>query len=156
MKQWVLAGFVFAVAMIGAAQATAFIWSEPPVWAPWLFMLGTVASLITAMAIGASRYGGMGPLGWVFGLVFLILAGGFGAALALPPADPVDPTLWFGLPPRAAIILYGVGFLPFLIVPLAYALTFERNTLRPEDWERVLEAAARYRGEHDRKPEVLR
>jgi len=145
VKRIMLIGFLASIILIGVAQGTGFVWEEPPVWAPWLFMLGTTTSLVTIMAVGASRHGHLGRMRWIFGTVFLILAVGFGVALALPPADPADPTLWLGLPPRAAVILYGVGFLPFLVVPLSYALTFERNTLREEDWARVREAAERYR-----------
>ena len=57
--------------------------------------------------------------------MWLVLAVGFGAVLLLHPASPTDPTLWLGLPPRAAVILYGIGILPALVLPLAYALTFD-------------------------------
>jgi hypothetical protein len=99
------------------------------------------------MGVGAARHGHLGRMRWIFAGVFLVLVVGFGVALALPPADPADPTLWLGLPPRAAVIMYGVGLLPFLAVPISYALTFDRNTLREEDWARVREAADRYRDE---------
>jgi len=147
MKRMMLIGFVVAIILIAAAQASGFFWEEPPTWAPWLFMVGTTMSLVTIMGVGASRRGHLGRMRWILGGVFLILIVGFGVALALPPADPADPTLWLGLPPRAAVILYGVGLLPFLAVPVSYALTFDRNTLREEDWERVREAAVRYRDE---------
>ncbi|HEX9084509.1 MAG TPA: hypothetical protein VF836_07205, partial [Gemmatimonadaceae bacterium] len=46
-------------------------------------------------------------------------------------------TLWLGLPVRAAIVIYGVGLLPIIVLPIAYALTFETQTLSAEDVERV-------------------
>jgi len=41
------------------------------------------------------------------------------------------------LPARAAIVIYGVGLLPIVVLPIAYALTFETQTLSAEDVERV-------------------
>jgi hypothetical protein len=35
------------------------------------------------------------------------------------------------------VVLFGIGFLPLLVAPVAYALTFEEQTLRPGDLERV-------------------
>ena len=46
-------------------------------------------------------------------------------------------TLWLGLPARAAIVIYGIGLLPIVVLPVAYALTFESQTLTAEDIERV-------------------
>jgi hypothetical protein len=62
---------------------------------------------------------------------------GFGAALALPATEGPLSTLWLGLPARAAIVIYGVGLLPIVVLPVAYALTFETQTLSAEDVERV-------------------
>ena len=38
---------------------------------------------------------------------------------------------------RAAIVIYGIGLLPIIVLPVAYALTFEAMTLSAEDLERV-------------------
>jgi hypothetical protein len=67
--------------------------------------------------------------------------GGFGAALIMPAESATEIVLWLGLPPRAAVILYGIGLLPLFLVPLAYAFTFEEQTLSDADLERVLEVA---------------
>ena len=67
----------------------------------------------------------------------MVLVIGFGAALALPATEGPLSTLWLGLPARAAIVIYGVGLLPIVVLPLAYALTFETQTLSAEDVERV-------------------
>jgi hypothetical protein len=69
--------------------------------------------------------------------VVLVLAIGFCAALALPSTEGPLSRLWLGLPARAAIIIYGVGLLPIIILPVAYAMTFETLTLSAEDLERV-------------------
>ncbi|MBA2239290.1 MAG: hypothetical protein H0W24_11405, partial [Lysobacter sp.] len=57
--------------------------------------------------------------------------------------------LLFGLPQRAAIIVYGVGLLPTLVLPVAYALTFEAQTLRDEDLERVRAVGRAWRAAQD-------
>ena len=66
---------------------------------------------------------------------------GFCAALALPATESPLSKLWLGLPARAAIVIYGIGLLPIIVLPVAYALTFETQTLNAEDVERVRELA---------------
>lgn len=137
-KRLALLLFVLAVVLIAVSYASAFLPGDPPAWAPWLLAAGTCLSLVSIMAVGASRDGRIGPrLAAAFGLVLLIVGGGFAVLLALPATDPADPTLWLGLPPRAAVLLYGVGLLPFFIVPVAYAWTFDTFTLSEVDLERV-------------------
>lgn len=130
-----VAGFLASVLAVAAAYASAFLPGGPPGWAPWLMVAGVAGSLVTVMALGAWRGGSVGPLAPVFGFVFAVLVGGFGAALELPGAGADG--LWLGLPPGAAVVLYGVGLLPLFVVPVAYALSFDRFTLDDEDWERV-------------------
>lgn len=90
------------------------------------------------MILGAVRSNqGLGRLAIPFALVVLVLAIGFGAALALPGGESAVTRLWLGLPPRAAIVIYGVGLLPILVLPVAYALTFESQTLSASDVEKV-------------------
>lgn len=126
---------------VAAAYASAFL----PEWArgagSWLMVAGTAGSLVSAMALGAARDGRLGVLGPVFLFVFLVLAGGFGAALAVGSPSGGDAGLFLGLPAGAALVLYGVGLIPLTVVPLAYALTFDRMTLDPGDWERIRERA---------------
>lgn len=141
-KRFALLLFVLAMVLIAAAYASAFLPGEPPWWAAWLLAAGTCLSLVTMMVMGAARDGRIGTrLASAFGLVLLVVGGGFTALLALPAADPGDPTLWAGLPPRAAVLLYGIGILPFFIVPVAYAWTFDELTLSEADLERVRSAA---------------
>ena len=90
------------------------------------------------MILGAARgRRGIGPLKIPFAFVVAMLVIGFGAALALPATEGPLSTLWLGLPARAAIVIYGVGLLPIVVLPIAYALTFETQTLSAEDVERV-------------------
>lgn len=138
-------GLFASTVAVAAGYATAFFVQPPPAVGSWLMAVGTAGALVSAMALGAARDGRLGPLGPVFLFVFLVLAGGFGAALLV--GDPEGPAvaieLFLGLPAGAALILYVVGILPLLVVPLAYAATFERMTLDEEDWEEIREAARR-------------
>jgi hypothetical protein len=139
-KRLALAVLVLSTLAIAAAYASSFLPGGAPPWAAWVMALGTSAIMVASMALGAARRGSVGRLGLPFAGVFLILAGGF-AAVMLLPAEAPDAPLYFGLPLRAAIVLLGVGLLPLLFLPLAYALTFEEMTLSEEDLERVRRAA---------------
>lgn len=127
---------------IAAAYASAFLPGDPPAWAPWSLALGTATVMVSAAALGAVRADrGLGRLKLPFALAFLIVAGGFALVLSMPGADPANPTLFLGLPPRAAVVLLGIGLLPLLVMPVAYALTFDDMTLGEDDLARVREAA---------------
>ena len=132
--------------MIAAAYASAFLPGDPPAWSAWAMGIGTATVMVAAMALGAARQGGIGRLKLPFAFTFLVLAGGFCAVLALPP-EPVGAPLFLGLPLRAAIVLIGIGLLPLLVLPVAYALTFDEMTLSDEDLARVRAAALHLRAE---------
>jgi hypothetical protein len=90
------------------------------------------------MILGAARgTHGVGPLKIPFAFVIVTLAVGFCAALIMPATESPASTLWLGLPARAAIVIYGIGLLPIVVLPVAYALTFESQTLTAADIERV-------------------
>ncbi|AHG91267.1 hypothetical protein J421_3730 [Gemmatirosa kalamazoonensis] len=142
-----IALLVAATLAIAVAYASAFRTAGPPGWAAWLLATGVPLALVGVMVLGAARAGRLpGTLGAAFALVGLMLAGGFCLALALPAAGAgeTEPLL-LGLPRRAAIIVYGVGLLPVFVLPAAYALTFDAQTLRDEDLARVREAAVSWR-----------
>jgi hypothetical protein len=126
------------IAAIAAGYAGAFAKTGTPVWAPWLLAFGIPLALGAIMILGALRGSkGIGSLKIPFALVMLILAIGFAAALALPPTEGPLSQLWLGLPARAAIVIYGIGLLPIIILPIAYAMTFADMTLSAADLERV-------------------
>lgn len=128
-----LPAFVLAICAIAVAYASAFFPGGAPAWAPWAMALGTALSMVSVMALGASRRGeSLGALGWVFAATFLLVAGGFSLALGLSPSTAGEP-VWLGLPRRAAILVYGIGLLPVFLLPIAYALTFDRMTLSEAD-----------------------
>jgi hypothetical protein len=131
---------------ITAAYGSAFLPGPPTAWAPWALGIGTAVVMVAASALGAARRdGALGRLKLPFALVFAILAGGFALVLSLPPVDAADPALFLGLPTGAAVVLLGIGLLPLLVLPIAYALTFDEMTLNEADWERIRAAADAYR-----------
>jgi len=141
-----LAGAVLGTVGIALAYASAF--APPPVaaWGPWVMAVALPVTMVALMTLGVVRDDRrLGRLRAPVALVFLLVTGGFLLALALPAEGP-DAPLWFGVPPRAAVILYGVGLLPLFILPLAYALTFDDLTLSDADIARV-RAARRPEGE---------
>lgn len=146
-KKLARTALVLAALLIAAAYGSAFRADGVAEWAPWALALGSPLAFVALMVLGAARNGRIGSLAWPFALVFVVLAGGFVWVLLRPPADPTAPELWLGLPPRAAIVLYGIGLVPMLLVPVAYALTFDEMTLSDADLERVRRAAARRRAE---------
>ena len=146
MTQRVSLGVIAAAALVlGLSYASAFLPGGPPAWIGWPFAIATSASLTAAMVLGASRPGGgVGRLAVPFAAVFALLVLCFGLALLEPTPAAGDP-LWLGLPRGAALVLYGVGLLPLLVLPLAYALTFESQTLSEQDLARVRREAAALR-----------
>lgn len=147
VHRWSLRAIAGSALGLTVAYGSAFLPDGPPAWAPWLFVVATAFMMVATMALGAARRGRIGRLWGPFVLVLLILVGGLAAVLTLPPTDPAAPTLWLGLPPRAAIVVYGLGLLPFLIVPTAYAWTFDEQTLGEGELERVRDEALRAKGE---------
>jgi hypothetical protein len=138
-----LYGLVVSTVSIVLAYALAFAPGGGGNTAPLLMIFGIATMAVSLMTLGAVRTGEkMGILGVALAFVFVVLMGGFVIALLLPDADGAATRLFFGLPPRAAIVIYGIGLLPVLVLPFVYALTFEQRTLTEEDMARVREAAA--------------
>lgn len=143
---------IVAVGAIALGYASAFRRTGPPIWAPWLLALGIPLALGAIMILGATKgRAGVGSLKIPFAFVILTLAVGFSAALAMPATESALSRLWLGLPARAAVIIYGIGLLPIVVLPVAYALTFKTQTLRAEDVERVRELGREFR---ERNPDT--
>lgn len=142
----VLAGIAVSTGLVAAAYALAFVPGLPPALPPLLLSVGTGGILATVLALGAQRDGRLGVLWIPVVFVALVVGGGLVALVLLPaPENAADVRLVMGLPPRAALLLYGVGFFPTLVVPVMYAVTFERLTLSEDDLERVRRAARELR-----------
>lgn len=141
------------IAAIAVGYAAAFKTGGAPGWAPWLLALGIPLALGAIMILGAARgRRGIGPLKFPFAFVVAVLVIGFGAALALPATEGPLSQLWLGLPARAAIVIYGVGLLPIIVLPVAYALTFETQTLSADDVEQVRALARKYQSRNEGTP----
>ena len=137
-----LGALIVGILAIALGYAAALLPGGTPAWAPWLLALGIPVALGAIMILGAARGRmGIGQLKYPFAFVVAVLAIGFCAALALPATESPISKLWLGLPARAAIVIYGIGLLPVIVLPVAYALTFETQTLSAEDVERVRELA---------------
>ena len=134
-----------SVAAISVGYAGAFTRGGPSPLSAWIVAIAVPIALVAIMMLGALRgQGGIGRLKIPFAFVGLILIVGFVAALALPATESPASKLWLGLPLRAAIVIYGIGLLPIVVLPVAYALTFETQTLSAEDVERVRELGRVY------------
>jgi hypothetical protein len=146
-------GLLGGTLAIAAAYASAFGAAGAPRWAAWAMALGVPLVLVATLTLGAAREGRL-PRALVlpFALVGGLLAGGFALALGLPDDLGAAEPLWLGLPRRAAVVVYGIGLLPVLVLPVAYALTFDAQTLREEDLARVRRAGALRRGETPEAP----
>lgn len=148
-----IVGLVAGILAIAIGYAAAFLPEGTPAWAPWLLAVGIPVALGAIMILGAARGRmGIGPLKYPIAFVVAVLAIGFCAALALPATEGPLSKLWLGLPARAAIVIYGIGLLPIIVLPVAYALTFETQTLNAEDVERVRELARENRARSEGEP----
>lgn len=114
----------------------------------WLMALALVLILPATLALGARRVHGVPRLAsFVAVLLGVVLAAGFAAALAMPDLGSDEP-LWFGLPRRAAVIVYGVGLVPLLFLPWAYAKTHAGRHLDATTVAALAERCARLQDEH--------
>jgi hypothetical protein len=152
-KRAALVALIVGILAIAIGYAGAFLPGGTPGWAPWLLALGIPTTLGAIMILGAARgRSGIGPLKYPFAFVVATLAIGFCAALALPASESPLSKLWLGLPVRAAIVIYGIGLLPILVLPVAYALTFETQTLSADDVEQVRVLAEENRADSEGRP----
>ncbi len=142
-KRLAISGLVIATTAIVAAYALVFIQGAATNAGAMLMVFGIATMAVSLMTLGAVRTGEkLGVLAFAFVFVFAVLMIGFTLALLLPAGDNAATRLFLGLPPRAAIVVYGIGLLPVFVLPLIYAATFEERTLSEQDLERIKAAAA--------------
>lgn len=133
---------VLGTVLIGLAYGSAFLPAGASAVSAWLMLVGMSLVLVGLMILGARRTGSrLGRLRWVFGFLVTLLLVCFGGALLVAPSEGPGSLLILGLPPRAALVLIGVGVVPALVLPVVYALTFDEQTLRPGDLDAIRRAA---------------
>ncbi|MCP4199485.1 MAG: hypothetical protein GY762_20245 [Proteobacteria bacterium] len=122
--------------------ALVFLGVAPPVMLLTFVFGTTIGEIVFAMlgilfpiglmVLGAQREGKLGPL--FAPLLVLALIMGVGViGMLMYRGQVVDGPWLFGLPMAGAIQFYLVFLVPFLLVSLAYGLTFERFGLRQSD-----------------------
>lgn len=113
-----MAGVGLGSGLIALAYLLAFTSMRTTV-APVSMLAGLTLTCMGALAIGAprSRLVLAGIL--VTGLLLAVTVGTTLGAGPLPSTTP----LWLGLPRPTALVVYGVGVLPLVILPIVYALT---------------------------------
>lgn len=137
-------------AAAGAGYLAALLPGPSPVWAAYALSFGIGALLSGLLILGARREGRISPrLAWLFLATGTWVAGGLVLLLALPGSGGGDAALFLGLPARAAFLLLGIGLVPGLVIPLAYALVFDGDTLSEDDLRRLRETAERVREARD-------
>ena len=143
-------GLRLGVLAIALAYGLAFFPGPAATIAPWLMLAGIVLLLLSLIVLGVRRPGRRlaKPVLLALGFLLVSVGGGFVAALLLPSESPGSP-LWLGLPRRAAILVYGIGLLPALVLPICYALGFESAVLNRADLEKLRSELAALQSHRD-------
>ncbi|MES2125319.1 MAG: hypothetical protein V4503_11600 [Gemmatimonadota bacterium] len=143
--RFALAAVVIGLGLVFAAYVSAWVTGGGFPAGIWLMVAGVALVLPGTILLGGLRGGRASrPLLLATAFLLLVLAAGLGAALLLPP-ETVDGPLLLGVPRRAAIILFGIGIAPSLVLPLAYALDFDRALLGPESLAALRDECERLR-----------
>lgn len=126
-------GIAIACLMAIGAYLTAFVSPAPPIAAAIVLALATALMLAAFVALGVGDRGfRRGPVMAALAVLLLVVGGGISTALLIGAPTGPDSPLFGGLPPGAAVVLYGVGLVPALVVPLLYALGFD-DEVGPEE-----------------------
>ena len=121
---------LFLLALATLAALAAFLGSP---LGPWLAAFGGATFPVALIALGAVRRGRLESLALPLALLWLLLAGGLAAILALPAGGP-DVA---GLPLATALMIFVLVPVPLLGLGLLYALSFGRLGVREEDLDRM-------------------
>lgn len=96
--------------------------------APWMLATGSAAASVGLFVLGAAARGVLTRgVAAILGLLFVVIVGGFGAALALPADEGAAGRLLLGIPLRLAVVFYGIGLLPLFVLPAVFAVTFKHD-----------------------------
>lgn len=146
-----LIGVALSVALAATAFGAAFWAAAGAMWPAIVLAWATALLLASLLGLGGTdptrwrpestggRFGSTGPVWAAAAAILLLVGGGLSLALGLGAPEP-GASLWGGLPPGAAALVYLVGILPALVVPAAYAWGFDETTLGPEELARLREA----------------
>jgi lysylphosphatidylglycerol synthetase-like protein (DUF2156 family) len=146
IKRTALLIIFVSMVVIGAGYASAFREGGAPPFMTYAFAIATAAVMTAIIVLGAARKNRkLGGLAWVFAFTFVVLAIGFSLALGQTAVNAEK--LYLGLPSGAAIILYVVGLLPMAVLPIAYALTFEKTTFDEQELEELRRKLAALKAE---------
>lgn len=134
-----------ALALLAAASVAALLaFCVGGAVGPWLAVLTGALFPVALIMLGAARGGRLGGLAGPILVLGIILAAGLALAVFLPEGGPDV----LGLPLGTALMIFVVVPVPLLLTCLAYAFTFDRLGLRPEDLDRV-RAAREKAGERE-------
>lgn len=118
----------FGAAAVGVAYLATIVGGGAPAWAPWAVAVGSTACTVGMFVVGAASRGALTRgVRALLASLFVIVAGAFAAALALPAADGPAEAIVLGLPIRLAIVFYGVGLVPLFALPVVFARTFRAD-----------------------------
>jgi hypothetical protein len=113
---------------VGAAYAATIGAGGAPAWVPWFAALGSAACSVGLFVIGAASRGPVRPLvGWLLAALFVVIFAAFGAALSMPAPEGTAERIVLGLPLRLAIVFYGIGVLPLVVMPVTFAMTIGKD-----------------------------
>ena len=127
--RFALRGVIGGLLLVALAYLSAWLRGDAAPWMLWSMIAGVALSLSGAIALGGIRRGRSGRrVIATAGFLFVVLLSGFGAGLLLPTGSSTGPFL-LGLPLRAAVILLGIGIVPALVLPFAYAADFDDSGL---------------------------
>lgn len=140
-----LTGVIAGTLCAGGAYAVAWMSGGASPVAPWLMVAGITMTLSAMILLSAGTTARRRVLVGAAIVLAILLAGAFGAALLLPREASSDDLL-LGLPRRLALVVYVIGLIPALILPLAFAIDFRDDGLDPDALKALRDECARLRG----------
>lgn len=122
---------LFLSTLLIALVYGALLFTPPTSFTNLLLAIGISGASTSVMAFGLPRHSrrARNVVAVTLGLTFLLTTAGF--AFALRASAPTAASrLLLGLPAGAAVLIYVVGMLPLIVLPIVYAFTFDKS--RPQ------------------------
>lgn len=127
-----LASMLAMLVAFAAAFAASLVGAATPRWASAVMAGATGMCLAAFIGVALGERARDGRIVAVLAFVGLGVGGALTALLWVPETTGPEDALWGGLPLGAALLVYGIGLLPMLIVPVVYAWTFDRIADPPQ------------------------